>query len=948
MFDSLGMTRETYYMSLDNAAAELVRANGWYVEFRVNTLDNTGDRFGNNFAVEDDVGGIGILLNPTSLEIYKTDFLTYPGAPELGGPQPISPGFHAVRLTMAPGGTHFEVQIDGNLLGSVAGDVPGLGRPKLVFGDGSSKSEGRAVWDYVDVNEQIGALVAPFDWDGSTLPTAAGYSQTGSSKFTANRDENGANQGVTLFDSLGNVSNSNFMTLNTATAELVRAVGWFIQFRVNSLDNTGDRFGNFFLVEDDVGALGILLNPDSLEFYRGDWIDYHTGIPELGGLQAITPGFHTVRIEMAAGGTQFEVSVDGNLLGSVPANAQLFGTAGLRFGDGSSGSASRAVWDYIIVNQEVPGLAGTATVSEPAFRVYIQEDTTVDMEVIHSAESISYFAFDGQGLLSGQALTGNVMGETGIITDLTDQPQVIQLNRNYLNPVVIAQSPSYNSFEVATVRVSGVRSDRFTVLLQEPSDLDGAHLTAETVSYLVVEAGQWMLADGTLLEAGTFSTDATVGRMLSNPQWYTLSYQDSFATAPVVLSQVVTDNNASYVKTRQQNLNSSGIDIALEGEEAAGSSHGTETLGYLVIEAASGLWSGIPFEAATTGQLIDNIGQTVTFSQNFGAAPALLVSTSSYTEMDNVALRYATLTDRGVKLFAEEDTTFDTETIHGAESVSYLAIGGMGLLSAVPPVPPHVTSVVRNDGGDNFDILETLSFSFDQNVNVAVDGLGLVDDAAGGVPVDLTGVGFNYDPGSRTASWDFSGVSGVTAAAWYRVTLDATEITGLSGMALDGDGDDAAGGDHAHTFLVARRGDADLNGRIDIADFNTLALRFDPLGLNSGNDWSRANFDEDGDVDISDFAHVLRNFSPLGYTLSSLTFATGELSTDPIAGDSTVMRAVSANNRTDARLASTSRIAVEPAREQAFAEWSGFDIRRLLLDDVATRRRTRPIVIDSV
>ena len=100
----------------------------------------------------------------------------------------------------------------------------------------------------------------------------------------------------------------------------------------------------------------------------------------------------------------------------------------------------------------------------------------------------------------------------------------------------------------------------------------------------------------------------------------------------------------------------------------------------------------------------------------------------------------------------------------------------------------------------------------------------------------MTGVGFNYDPGSRTASWDFSGVSGVTAAAWYRVTLDATEITGLSGMALDGDGDDAAGGDHTHTFLVARRGDADLNGRIDIVDFNTLALRFDPLGLNSGND----------------------------------------------------------------------------------------------------------------
>ena len=70
---------------------------------------------------------------------------------------------------------------------------------------------------------------------------------------------------------------------------------------------------------------------------------------------------------------------------------------------------------------------------------------------------------------------------------------------------MIAQSPSTNGTAPVIVRITDVQSDRFTMYLQEPPDENGTH-TAEQVTYIVIEAGQWQLADGTLIEAGTVTT----------------------------------------------------------------------------------------------------------------------------------------------------------------------------------------------------------------------------------------------------------------------------------------------------------------------------------------------------------------------------------------------------------------------------------------------------------
>jgi hypothetical protein len=63
------------------------------------------------------------------------------------------------------------------------------------------------------------------------------------------------------------------------------------------------------------------------------------------------------------------------------------------------------------------------------------------------------------------------------------------------------------------------------------------------------------------------------------------------------MSQVQTENDPHWVKTRQRNTTATGFEVALEEEDET-SAHGSETIGWLAIEAGQGSWSRHTYEAA--------------------------------------------------------------------------------------------------------------------------------------------------------------------------------------------------------------------------------------------------------------------------------------------------------------------------------------------------------------
>ena len=215
-----------------------------------------------------------------------------------------------------------------------------------------------------------------------------------------------------------------------------------------------------------------------------------------------------------------------------------------------------------------------------------------------------------------------------------------------------------------------------------------------------------------------------------------------------------------------------------------------------------------------------------------------------------------------------------------------------GVASLVQAVP-QIASLVRDGGNeDRPDSIETLSITFDTDVNVSVGDLSLRNDTLGGTVIDTTGLLFNYDSSSQTATWDLGDLATPLEAAYYSVIL-SDSITAVSGgLALDGDEDGTAGGNFEQSVYVALPGDANLDGQVDV--LNDAFILVANLGQTDAAVWSQGDFNDDGAVNVLGDAFVL--VANLGRSVVSPTSATSKtfplaaISTQPDDPDSSLSR----------------------------------------------------------
>ncbi len=244
--------------------------------------------------------------------------------------------------------------------------------------------------------------------------------------------------------------------------------------------------------------------------------------------------------------------------------------------------------------------------------------------------------------------------------------------------MVIASDPSRNGADPAAVRIRNLDGDSFEIRLQEPNYKDGSHVN-ETVSWMVMEAGEYQLADGTRLSAGTTSTN-----LLSPQGFETVAFEASFDATPTVLTQIQTFNGADWAVTRTDAITGTGVELTMQEEESLNSgSHASETIGWLAIDAGVADDGDTLLQAATTADVITHNPTGVSFSQSFAAAPALIAKLSSFDGADSANLRFSSLTGSGFTALAAEEQSLDTELNHTTERASYLALEGVsGMIEA--------------------------------------------------------------------------------------------------------------------------------------------------------------------------------------------------------------------------------------------------------------------------
>lgn len=294
--------------------------------------------------------------------------------------------------------------------------------------------------------------------------------------------------------------------------------------------------------------------------------------------------------------------------------------------------------------------------------------------------------------------SGAAIGEFGtVVTD--NNWTTVSFAGNYTSPVVVATAPSFNGGDPGVVRLRNVDPDAgtFQVSFQEWDYRDGGHID-ETISYVVMEGsggGLHTLPDGITVKAGTVDTNELLDNgncgSTGTTDYTSVSFVAGFSAAPVLIASVMTRNDSDPVTARTWDITSSAFKLALQEEEDRGY-HGTETVGYIAIEAgnstdATNHWA---MEAGTTASVTDSIA-TVNFSTPGGVnAPAFVAAIQTRNENDTAVLRTDELSASSARIHVEEEKSCDTEVSHAAEVVGYAAFWGLSdrnIALAVPNKP---------------------------------------------------------------------------------------------------------------------------------------------------------------------------------------------------------------------------------------------------------------------
>ena len=152
-----------------------------------------------------------------------------------------------------------------------------------------------------------------------------------------------------------------------------------------------------------------------------------------------------------------------------------------------------------------------------------------------------------------------------------------------LDDAIIHLSSTNQGGNEFSLRVVSVDRDGFEFILEEWEDEDGPHPATETINWIAVEPGVHTLPDGRIIEAGlTTATDAASA----------VTFAGGHTDTPVVLTNVMSDNDADVVDSDPFNVTSAGFDVQLqEGSLSDGTNTG-EDVGWIAISTGGDGTSG--------------------------------------------------------------------------------------------------------------------------------------------------------------------------------------------------------------------------------------------------------------------------------------------------------------------------------------------------------------------
>ena len=396
----------------------------------------------------------------------------------------------------------------------------------------------------------------------------------------------------------------------------------------------------------------------------------------------------------------------------------------------------------------------------------------------------------------------------------------VELEKVFDDPVVVAGPLSLNGDDPAVVRIRNVDANSFEIRIQEWDYLDGTH-TTETVGYLVMEAGDYILDDGTIVEARRIDTTAA-------DAFSQVVFDTAFSVAPVVMSTIASINDPTAVTGRIRQVTTGGFQFRMQEQEANVQDHGAERLSYIAWEPSSGSLGEIYFQIQHTADEVTHAGYPIFFDPPFGSVPVFLADIQTTEGGDTAGMRFESKNGSTADVLIDEETSMDEETNHTSEVVGWMAFNR--------DEAPVIDNIAFDDCISELCTTTLMANAHDPAGGVLTFEWDEFDDGS----VDGTGDSILFDP---------PGPSTPLACDPYFIKLTVTSsASGLSTEEIVG-------------ITVKLAGDANGDGVVNILDKVAVRNAFGQSGVPG---WIDADVDCNGVVNILDKVVVRNQFGQSG------------------------------------------------------------------------------------
>ncbi|KEJ90887.1 Hint domain-containing protein [Sulfitobacter donghicola] len=257
------------------------------------------------------------------------------------------------------------------------------------------------------------------------------------------------------------------------------------------------------------------------------------------------------------------------------------------------------------------------------------------------------------------------IGEVGALTRGSfAEGEVVRIDfTEPMTDAIIHLSSTNQGGNEFSLRVVSVDADGFDFILEEWEDEDGPHPATETINWIAVETGVHTLNDGRTIEAGTTTATDTAS---------SVSLSGTHTGTPVVLTNVMSQNDPDVVDSDPFNVTNSGFDVQLqEGSLSDGVNTG-EDVGWIAISTGGDGTAGFAslHSALTTSNSTFALGGSLTDGAVFGETQSM-----NDPEAGNVVLgNGASVTGSTGNVVAK----FDEETGNGNSAHATESLGLVG------------------------------------------------------------------------------------------------------------------------------------------------------------------------------------------------------------------------------------------------------------------------------